>query len=202
MIASRPATGWPPGMNSPRRWTTVVAAMLLAGTITACSLFGPPVPLGTVHQGMVSKSTVALGSLSAGPEAIVSFDQPDAHLITAGEPAVLTFEAIPGLQVIGTVKVIVSIRSNIVQKTIYQATIEIAGGDPRMKPGQNVRASVATFSVPNVLVVPNAAVHSEDAGSYVTSADGDRLAFTPGAVGDDVTEVRGGLSDGQQVRLP
>jgi HlyD family secretion protein len=168
---------------------------------TACGLFGYNGPIGTVHQGMVTKSTVALGSLAAGPVAIIPFDQPDAKLVKVGEPAMLTFEAVPGLQVIGTVAAIVPIQSNIVQKTIYQATIGISAADPRMKPGQNVRASVASFSVPNVLVVPNRAVHSENAGSYVTGANGDRLPFEPGAVGDDVTEVRGGLTDGQQIRL-
>lgn len=168
---------------------------------TACGLFGYSGPIGTVHQGVVSKSTVALGSLSAGPVAIIPFDQPDAKLIKVGEPAVLTFEAVPGLQVIGTVQAIVPIRSNIVQKTIYQATIGITTGDPRMVPGQNVRASVATFTVPNVLVVPNEAIHSEDAGSFVTDPGGAKLPFTPGAIGDDVTEVRAGLTDGQQVRL-
>jgi HlyD family secretion protein len=168
---------------------------------TACGLLPYNGPIGTVHRGMVTKSSVALGSLSVGPAAIIPFDQPDAKLIKVGEPAVLTFEAVPGLQMIGTVQAIVPIQSNIVQKTIYQATIGISGNDPRMKPGQNVRASVATFSVANVLVVPNSAIHSEDAGSYVTGTNGDRLPFQPGAVGDEVTEVRGGLTDGQQVRL-
>ena len=192
-------------MNSPRRWARrsvlTAGAVLLAGISTACGLFGYSGPIGTVHQGMVTKSSVALGSLSAGPVAIIPFDSPDSNLIKIGEPAVLTFESIPGLQVIGTVQAIVPIRSNIVQKTIYQATIGITVADPRMKLGQNVRASVASFSVPNVLVVPNEAVHSENAGSYVTGPNGDRLPFDPGAVGDEVTQVRSGLTDGQQVRL-
>jgi HlyD family secretion protein len=188
-------------MKLPRRLVLAAGATLLAGVTAACGLLAYNGPIGTVQKGMVSKSTVALGSLSAGPVAIIPFDQPDAKLIKVGEPAILTFEAVPGLQVIGTIQAIVPIQSNIVQKTIYQATIGVSGNDPRMKPGQNVRASVATFSVPNVLVVPNAAVHAEDSGSYVTAANGDRVQFTPGAVGDDVTEVRGGLTDGQQVRL-
>ena len=129
-------------MNSPRRSALTAGAILLAGMSTACGVLGYHGPIGTVHQGMVSKSTVALGSLAESPVAIVPFDQPDAKLVKVGEPALLSFEAIPGLQVIGTVQVIVPIRSN-----------------------------------------------------------GDRLPFTPGAVGDDVTEVRGGLTDGQQVRL-
>jgi HlyD family secretion protein len=168
---------------------------------SACGLLPYNGPIGTVHRGTVTKSSVALGSLSVGPAAIIPFDQPDAKLIKVGEPAVLTFEAVPGLQVIGTVQAIVPIRSNIVQKTIYQATIGMSTNDPRMKPGQNVRASVATFSVPDVLVVPNSAIHSQDSGSFVTGSNGDRIRFTPGAVGDDVTEVRDGLTDGQQVRL-
>jgi hypothetical protein len=192
-------------MNSPRWWARrsalTIGAILLAGISSACGLGPYNGPVGTVRHGMVSKSTVALGSLSVGPVAIIPFDQPDAKLIKVGEPAVLTFEAVPGLQVIGTVQAIVPFRSNIVQKTIYQATIGVSANDPRMKLGQNVRASVATFSVPNVLVVPNAAIHSEDSGSYVTGANGDRLPFEAGPVGDEVTEVRGGLTDGQQVRM-
>ena len=103
-------------MNSPRRWARrsalTVGVILLAGLSTACGLVGYDGPIGTVHQGMVSKSTVALGSLAEGPVAIVPFDQPDANLVKVGEPAVLTFEAVPGLQVIGTVQVIVPFHSN------------------------------------------------------------------------------------------
>ena len=65
---------------------------------------------------------------------------------------------------------------------------------------QFVRATVVASTVPNVLVVPTAAVHYDKGEVFVTSADGDKIQFTPGAVGEDNTEVRSGLTAGQRVQ--
>jgi hypothetical protein len=35
----------------------------------------------------------------------------------------------------------------------------------------------------------------------VSGVNGQRHSFTPGAVGDDLTEVRAGLSDGEPIRM-
>jgi HlyD family secretion protein len=184
-----------------RRSALAFGALLLLGASTACDPPWQRSALGTVHPGTVSKSIASIGSLSVGPVALIPFDQPGSDLVKPGQPVQLSFESVPGLHLIGTVKDVVPIRSAIAQKIIYHAVVEIAGADARVRPGQYVRAVVATESVPNALVVPNDAVRPDGAASYVTSADGTRLTFTPGLVGDDVTEVRGGLSEGQQVRL-
>lgn len=57
-----------------------------------------------------------------------------------------------------------------------------------------------------VKVVPTAAVTKQGGQSLVTVPGPDgrplRIPFEPGAVGDDLTEVRSGLAEGQIVILP
>jgi HlyD family secretion protein len=95
---------------------------------------------------------------------------------------------------------------NISGVTNYYATILLTKTDPRLKNGQTAEANVITNSLNNVLVVPNAAVIKQGSNSYVNvpgpNGQPQRVQFTPGAVGDDNTQVLGGLSEGQQILLP
>jgi hypothetical protein len=90
--------------------------------------------------------------------------------------------------------------------TNYYATILLSQSDPRLKAGQTAEASVVTNSLDNVLVVPNSAVIKQGPNSYVNvpgpNGQPQRAQFTPGAVGDDNTQVLSGLSEGQQILLP
>lgn len=67
-------------------------------------------------------------------------------------------------------------------------------------------AGMVTNSLNNVLVVPNSAVIKQGGHSFVnvpgSSGQPTRKQFTPGAVGDDNTQVLGGLSEGEEVLLP
>jgi HlyD family secretion protein len=180
----------------------LVGVVLLAGLVSGCGLIrGETGPLATVHRGEVVKSATAVGSVGSGPSAFVQFDQPEAKIIQPGTQAVLAFSGVPGLQLTGVVTQVNPQHSAIAQKMIYRVGIKIPVEDARLKPGDWVRATVSVLRLPNVLVVPNAAVRAEKATTYVLTEDGRKLAFTPGVVGDDLTEVRSGLDDGTQVRL-
>jgi multidrug efflux pump subunit AcrA (membrane-fusion protein) len=123
--------------------------------------------------------------------------------VKVGQPVRVMVDVIPGLDLAARVQVVSPYQTVINQQRGYHyVNIEITDpSDPRVAPSQTVRATITTLDVPNVLVVPNTAVSTEGARSFVTGMDGQRLPFTPGAVGDDLTEVREGLSDGQPIRM-
>jgi HlyD family secretion protein len=139
-------------------------------------------------------------------QVVVPFEESDAAKVQPNQKVQVTFDAIPDLHLAGTVLSIAPNGVNISGVTNYYATILLSQSDPRLKAGQTAEASVVTNSLDNVLVVPNSAVIKQGGNSFVNVPGPDgllRLApFTPGAVGDDNTQVLGGLSEGQQILLP
>jgi HlyD family secretion protein len=139
-------------------------------------------------------------------EVVVPFEESDAAKVQPNQKVQVTFDAIPDLQLPGTVLSIAPNGVNISGVTNYYATILLSQSDPRLKAGQTAEASVVTNSLDNVLVVPNSAVIKQGPNSYVNvpgpNGQPQRAQFTPGAVGDDNTQVLSGLSEGQQILLP
>jgi HlyD family secretion protein len=139
-------------------------------------------------------------------QVVVPFEESDAAKVQPNQKVQVTFDAIPDLQLPGTVLSIAPNGVNISGVTNYYATILLSQTDPRLKAGQTAEASVITNSLDNVLVVPNSAVIKQGASSFVNvpgpNGQPTRQQFTPGAVGDDNTQVLSGLSEGQEILLP
>jgi HlyD family secretion protein len=139
-------------------------------------------------------------------QVVVPFEESDASKVVPNQKVQLTFDAVPDLQRDGTVLSIAPNGVNISGVTNYYATILLTNSDPRLRDGQTAEASVITNALNNVLVVPNSAVIKQGGNSYVNTPGPDgkpqRTQFTPGAVGDDNTQVLGGLREGQQILLP
>ena len=89
----------------------------------------------------------------------------------------------------------------------FTATVLLTRTDPQLRDGQTAEAAVRVQSVDNVLRVPSSTVRSEG-GRRVVDAPGPDggdpvvLPFEPGAAGDEYTEIRTGLREGQEVMLP
>jgi multidrug efflux pump subunit AcrA (membrane-fusion protein) len=205
------------GLAASRHRSTVSALRspvlaLLVAVLAACAgPSAPAQPTATVVRGDVSRTVSADGALSgvtpgAGSVLVVPFEESAAANIVAGQPVQVTFAAVPGLERDGSVLAVAPGGVNISGVTNYYVTVVLAAGDPRLRAGQTATAAVHTGSAHDVLVVPNAAVQRDGEGSYVRvpGADGKpvRTPFRPGVVGDETTEVRSGLTEGQQVLLP
>jgi hypothetical protein len=180
--------------------------LLLAG-LAGCTVHVPPPPLppqaGTVHKGEVTRKLITIGSMGAWNAAVVIAGDDVWTQVQVGQPVRVMVDVIPGLDLAARVQVVSPYQTVINQQRGYHyVNIEITDPpDPRVVPSLTVRAIITTLDVPNVLVVPNAAVSTEGGQSFVTGLDGRRLPFTPGTVGDDLTEVREGLGDGQPIRM-
>lgn len=186
LTASTGTTAEAPGSDAAVPGTTVVA-----GTSTIARAGGT--------QFMVLSGT---GEMTA----VIPFQELDAANIVAGQSTKLSIDALPDLDVTGTVKSIAPSGTALTGTMSYYVTIGLDSSDKRIKEGMSVHATIATQEKKDVLSVPNSAVHAENGQSAVTLVDASgqqrTVTFAAGLVGADRTEVVSGLSDGDQVVVP
>jgi HlyD family secretion protein len=139
-------------------------------------------------------------------QVVVPFEESDAARVRPNQDVNVTFDALPDLELPGKVLSIAPNGVNISGVTNYYATILLTKTDPRLKAGQTAQAGVVTNSLDNTLVVPNSAVIRAGGNAYVNvpgpNGQPVRKQFTPGAVGDENTQVLGGLSEGEVIVFP
>jgi HlyD family secretion protein len=180
--------------------------VLVTGLLGGCAGGSAPAAdvEATVVRGDVSRTAGATGALSGvvagGAVAVVPFAEQDAVNLRPGQAVVVGADAVPGLRLDGTVQAVAPDAVTISGVTEYYVTIGLPG-DSRLRAGMTVDVQVTTVLARGVLTVPNRAVVRDGATSSVDLPGGRRARFTPGAVGDQTTEVRAGLSEGQRVLL-
>ncbi len=86
----------------------------------------------------------------------------------------------------------------------FQYTVNLKGGDPRLRPGMTARVFIVADSAQNVLTVPLAALFSESEGKTCYVYNGQR--FVPrvvrvGRTNEDVAEILDGIKEGDRVAL-
>jgi len=86
----------------------------------------------------------------------------------------------------------------------FPITIGVKGSTSDLYEGISASVSVTTLSVANVLTVPSSAVHTEGTSSYVDVLSNGKEVTTPvtvGAVGSTLTQIKSGLTPGEEVIL-
>jgi HlyD family secretion protein len=143
----------------------------------------------------------------ASYQLVVPFEESDAVRVTVGQQVQVSVDAVPGLTLPATV-IAISPAGDVVSGIVnFYATIELARADPQLRIGQTAEAAVLVESVDNVLRVPSFLVRTED-GRRVVDAPGPDggdplvIPFEPGLAGDEFTEVRSGLAEGQELLRP
>ncbi|MBO0848263.1 MAG: hypothetical protein J2P20_02275 [Pseudonocardia sp.] len=126
-------------------------ALLLWAALVAVAACGPPAPAVSsvpVRRDAPARTVSAVGALSAvapsgpGSVAVVPFVEADAEAIQPRQRARVSVDAIPGLELSGTVLAVAPNAVNISGVSNYYVTIVLSGGDPRLRAGQTVRATV------------------------------------------------------------
>ncbi len=139
-------------------------------------------------------------------QAVLAYTETDAALISPGQKVRLTFDAVPDLDLTGSVLSASPTATAISGVISYYVTVVLPKGDPRLKSGMTAQAEVLTKEIPGVLAVPSAAVHTQNGTSVVTVFDpnGTQRTVTvqTGATGDGKTQILSGVTEGQQVVLP
>ena len=138
-------------------------------------------------------------------EIVSGFAEADATKLAAGQPAVITFPALPTTQVAGRV-VSVSSTSTVVSNVVtYPVTIVLINSPSVVKEGMTANVSVITKTRSHVLELPTAAITTVGTASTVSLLSNGKTTVTPittGLVGTSSTEIVSGLSEGAVVVVP
>ncbi|MBR7832314.1 biotin/lipoyl-binding protein [Actinospica durhamensis] len=209
--------------------TTITAPS--AGTIlTVAGQVGSQVSAGSSTTGAASTSSgsgsSSTGSSSTGSSSSSSSSSSSAFItmadvsqlqitadvsetdidsIKVGQDATITLNAnssSPLGATVATISPTSTVVSNVVE---YAVTLNLTGDAPAgVRPGQSASILITTGEASNALYVPSSAITTTGSNSYVTvvTAGKDTLTkVTTGVVGTTDTEIKTGLTQGQQVML-
>jgi HlyD family secretion protein len=163
------------------------------GVVAALNVkVGDTVAQGTAVATLVTKQKIA----------VISLNEVDVSKIALGDKVTLTFDAVADLDISGAVAEIDTIGTVSQGVVSYNVKINFDTQDERVKPGMSVSANIITEVKTDVLQVSNAAVQSDNNGSYVQILDNGQPHSVPVGVGlanDSFTEITNGLNVGDQV---
>jgi len=160
----------------------------------------------TSGRSSVSQGTdiVSLGDLTK-MIAEVSLDEVDVSSIRVGQPVTITVDALPDEVFHGVVKRIDPSATTQQNITTVLVRVEVTKPDPRMKPGMTVGCDFTVERVENALYLPSRAIREVGGRHVVTVLKGNeqvKASIEVGVVGDENTQIREGLQEGDQVVVP
>ncbi len=159
-----------------------------------------------VKVGDSAGSSAVATIISTSQIATLSVNEVDAAKIHLGDKATLTFDAIDGLTLTGTVAEIDPAGTVSQGVVSYNLQISFDTQDTRVKSGMTVNADIQTAVHQNVLVVPSAAVKTTSGISYVQvfvpalTETGGTTGVTS-AVAPQQVEVTTGISDDTNIEI-
>ena len=166
----------------------------------------------TGGTGAGTGSTSTSGSSSAALEisnpglmnAVVQLNEVDVTQLKGGEKATLTFDAVSGLTIAGSVTSIDTVGTNTQGVVTYNVYVGFDATGTEVRPGMTVTAAIVTNVAPNVLYVPNAAVKTSGNGQYVQVIPGPGQApvqktVTVGIATETYTQIVSGVNEGDNV---
>ncbi len=136
---------------------------------------------------------------------MIPFAESDASKLAVNQDTQVTFDAVPSLTISGHVVAVASaatVQSGVVN---YYATVALNQTNAALKQGMTSNATVTVSKATNAVVVPNLAITRLAGQAYVNVYAGGKevqTAIQTGVVGDQFTEITGGLSEGAEVVIP
>jgi HlyD family secretion protein len=179
----------------------VVGETAMTGTGTTSQAPGSQAPL---PSSTASSAFMVIGNVS-GLEVVIPFAESDASKLASNQDTQVTFDAVPNLAISGHIVAVASaatVQSGVIN---YYATVSLNQTNPALKQGMTSNATVIVSRAANAIVVPNLAISRLGGQAYVNVYAGGKEMQTPievGVVGDQYTEVTGGLNEGAQVVIP
>ncbi len=196
--------------------TALTSAMYEAYMATRDALVVAPSDGIVANLAVIPGSGVAINSAlapvppvlslltAAATEAVLTLSEDDVMKLTPGQKATITVDAIDGKTYHGTVARVDTVGRDVKGVVRYYAYLTITDPDAMVLPGMNLDAAIVTSEKSDVLSVPNSAVKPYQGGKAVRipSKTKEGYTFVPVTTGirsSAVTEITGGLSDGQIV---
>ncbi len=134
----------------------------------------------------------------------VSLDEADVGMVEAGQGAEITVDAFPEERFGGTITRIDPQALTQQNVTTVLVTVRIDEAGPRLKPGMTATCDFVIGRAENVLCLPNLAVEERQGEHIVLVREGEEAVPTAveiGLVGDNLTEIRSGLQEGDEIVL-
>lgn len=127
--------------------------------------------------------------------------------IKPGQPATVTFDALPGITLRGHVETIAIVPDSADRwmnpdLTVYKTTVVIDDKPDALKPGMTAKVEIILADLENVLLVPVHAVTVRGNKKACFVVDGKKSVITPVEVGlsnEDYVEIKSGLKKGDTV---
>jgi macrolide-specific efflux system membrane fusion protein len=149
----------------------------------------------------LSNETVIASVITKEMKAVISLNEVDAAKVKVGDKAALTFNALPNLQVSGTISKLDTIGTTSSGVVSYGAEITLDDQPETLKPGMSMTAEITVAEKKNALVVPSSALTSQDGKTFVTLSSGEKKAVETGMTDNTVTEIVSGLSEKDTVQV-
>ena len=151
-----------------------------------------------------SNSAVEISDLST-LKAEIQINEVDLVNVKVGQPASVSFDALPDLETSGTVSAIAPTGTNSSGVVSYNVDITLDSVDPRLRPTMSCTADIVSETHENALVAPSTAVHTDATTQqhYVQVLDKSgnvtQVTVKTGLVVGTQTEILSGLTDGAVV---
>lgn len=134
-----------------------------------------------------------------------TFTESDVGKLKLGQEATVTFDALPGVTAAGEVTQIEPVAAtsdNVVQ---YPVTVTFTKVPAQVRLGQTATVEVVVGQAEDVVTVPSTAIATSGGQTTVTVLKDGRQTRTPvevGVRGTTMTEIRSGVSEGDQIVPP
>ena len=155
---------------------------------------------GTVTQS----NAVPKAMVSAGTQAFriddlsalvidVQVVEVDINHVKIGQPATLTFDAIPNKTYAGKVFSTDLAGSSAQSSVNFNVNVQITNADAQVKPGMSANVTIITNKVENALLIPSTSIFTDaNGGQYVylvQNGGTSKVTVTVGAVSDSTTQI-------------
>ncbi len=152
----------------------------------------------------VSSGSTLLTLITKQKIAEITLNEVDAAKVVSGQKAVITFDAVEDVSVVGEVSEIDIIGAVSQGVVTYSAKVSFDIDDERIKPGMSVSVSIITDAKHDVMVVSNSAIKSRGDVYYVEVLNSETGALEEktvevGISNDTTTEIISGLNEGDEV---
>ncbi len=166
---------------------------------------------GSTTAGSLGGSSSSSSSSSSSPFAeivntdsltmTVAFSESDITKVKVGQPATVTLDALPGVELGSHVSQISTVGTTSSGVVSYDATLTLDQTDSQIKPGMSASASVIVSQAQGVTVPNEAVTGTGSLGTVNLMRHGKTVSqqVVVGLRGDSRTQIISGLSAGQQV---
>ena len=184
------------------------AQLALQNTVITAPFAGEVAQLDYTQTGVQVGPSDTIAVLSTPQQiATISLNEVDISKVALGDKVTMTFDAIDGLTMTGTVGEIDNIGTTTQGVVNYNVQVVFDVPSDQVKSGMSVNASIITSVAPDAIVVPNSAVKTgtgANAGtSYVqvlgSNGQPQNVTVQTGIVNDTMTQITSGLTVGQNV---